>query len=70
MRAKRKVGRSLKIKPLHPDELALSDALRDRSYIIPKRSKFREYWDYVVMTIAIYNCIWTPLTISFDWAID
>ena len=22
------------------------------------------------MTIAIYNCIWTPLTISFDWAVD
>ena len=22
------------------------------------------------MTLAIYNCIWTPLTISFDWAID
>jgi len=22
------------------------------------------------MTIAIYNCIWTPLTISFDWAME
>lgn len=21
------------------------------------------------MTIAIYNCLWTPLTISFDYAI-
>ena len=21
------------------------------------------------MTIAVYNCLWTPLTISFDWAI-
>ena len=21
------------------------------------------------MTLAIYNCLWTPLTISFDWAI-
>ena len=20
------------------------------------------------MTLAIYNCLWTPLTISFDWA--
>ena len=31
---------------------------------------FREYWEYLVMTIAVYNCLWTPLTISFDWAID
>lgn len=22
------------------------------------------------MTLAIYNCIWTPLTISFDWAME
>ena len=29
----------------------------------------RQYWDYLVMTVAIYNCIWTPLTISFDYAI-
>ena len=21
------------------------------------------------MILAIYNCIWTPLTVSFDWAI-
>lgn len=20
------------------------------------------------MTLAIYNCVWTPLTVSFDWA--
>ena len=31
---------------------------------------FREYWEYLVMTIAVYNCLWTPLTISFDWAIE
>ena len=55
---------------MHPEEMALQDAMSDRWYIIPKRGKFREYWDYIVMTIAIYNCIWTPLTISFDWAID
>lgn len=44
------------------------DALKYRSYIIPKRNKWRQYWEYVVMTLAIYNCLWTPLTISFDWA--
>lgn len=22
------------------------------------------------MTLAIYNCLWTPLTISFDWAME
>ena len=59
-----------KSKMMHPEELALQDSMLDRWYIIPKRGKFREYWDYIVMTIAIYNCIWTPLTISFDWAID
>ena len=59
-----------KSKLLHPEEIALQDALTDRWYIIRKRGKFREYWDYIVMTIAIYNCIWTPLTISFDWAIE
>ena len=55
---------------MHPEEIALQDALADRWYIIPRRSKLREYWDYIVMTIAIYNCIWTPLTISFDWAVN
>jgi len=55
-------------KQMHPDERALLDALRHRPFIIRRRSNTREYWDYVVMTLAIYNCIWTPLTVSFDWA--
>ena len=55
---------------MHPEERELQDALRKRWYIIPKSSRYREYWDYIVMTIAIYNCIWTPLTISFDWAVN
>lgn len=46
----------------------MEDAIRYRWYIIPKRSNLRNYWDYVVMTLAIYNCLWTPLIISFDWA--
>ena len=57
-----------KSKQIHPDERALIDALRHRPFIIRRRSNTREYWDYVVMTLAIYNCIWTPLTVSFDWA--
>lgn len=42
------------------------DATRPRWYIIPRRNRWREYWEYIVMSVAIYNCIWTPLTISFD----
>ena len=55
---------------IHPEELELQDALRPRWYIIRYNNKVRLYWDYIVMTLAIYNCIWTPLTISFDWAIS
>ena len=53
---------------LQLEEEKYRDSIRYRWYIIPKRSKYREYWDYIVMTLAIYNCLWTPLTISFDWA--
>ena len=53
---------------MHKDELELEDSIRERWYIIKQRSKFREYWDYLVMTVAIYNTLWTPLTISFEWA--
>ena len=56
------------IKKLNGEEESLLDAMKYRSYIISSRGNFKEYWDYVVMTIAIYNCIWTPLTISYDWA--
>ena len=55
-------------KKLHPEEVELQDAIRHRWYIIKRSSKFREYWDYIVMILAIWNCVWTPLTISFDWA--
>lgn len=53
---------------MHPDEANLQDAIRPRWFIIRKSSRFRERWDYIVMTLAIYNCLWTPLTVSFDWA--
>ena len=49
-------------------EYELQEDLRQRWFILSKRSKYKEWWDYVVMTLAIYNCLWTPLTISFDWA--
>lgn len=32
------------------------------------QSPARKYWDWYVMILAIYNCVWTPLTISFRWA--
>ena len=59
-----------KPKKLHKDEIDLQNSIKHRNYIIKRRSKFREYWDYIVMTLAIYNCIWTPLTVSFVWAIE
>ena len=58
----------IQIALLKREEAAVKDYLRDRWYIFEKRSRFREYWDYIVMFLAIYNCCWTPLTISFDWA--
>ena len=45
------------------------DMVRKRWYIIPRNSKFVSRWENIVMTLAIYNCCWTPLTVSFDWAV-
>lgn len=42
--------------------------IRPRSYIIPFRSPYKTYWDYFIMAAAIYNSLWTPLTVSFDYA--
>ena len=58
----------VQIASLKREEATVKDSMKERWYIFEKRGQFREYWDYVVMTLAIYNCIWTPLTISFDWA--
>ena len=42
-----------------------------RPYIIDSRnSQFLNYFEYLVMTLAIWNAIWTPLTISFQRAAD
>lgn len=43
--------------------------VQPRSYIINRQtSNFLNYFEYVVMTMAIWNAIWTPLTIGFDRA--
>ena len=66
-----KIDQSIRrTKEIHQDELELQDALRPRWFIVRRSSNLRQYWDYIVMTLAIYNCIWTPLTISFDWAME
>ena len=63
-----KVKRDVDKQNLHKDELAYRDMIRERWFIISSSSKIYQYWDWLVMTLAIYNCLWTPLTISFDWA--
>ena len=48
---------------------AYNETVRERPYIIKTTTNpFLEYWNMIVMIMAIYNGIWTPLTISFDWA--
>ena len=43
---------------------------RRRWYIINQsNSKFYEIWKWVVMISAVVNSIWTPFTISFQYAI-
>ena len=44
--------------------------IKPRRYIISQDSRWYQYWDMIVMSLAIYNCLWTPLTISFDWAAE
>ena len=43
--------------------------VRERSFIISFRSEKKQYWDYFVICVALYNAIWTPFTVSFDYAI-
>ncbi len=54
---------------LHKDELEYMDAIRSRWFIFDQGGDFRSYWDFIVMFLALYNCLWTPLTVSFDYAI-
>ena len=43
--------------------------IKERRFIIVStRSEFLNYFEYLVMTLAIWNACWTPLTISFSRA--
>ena len=47
------------------------DKIRPRRFIIKSsNSEFLNYFEYLVMTLAIWNAVWTPLTISFDRAAE
>ena len=39
-----------------------------RFIIVSSKSTFLNYFEYLVMTLAIWNACWTPLTISFERA--
>jgi len=42
------------------------DLTRPRRFIMNStESQFLNYFEYLVMTLAIWNALWTPLTISF-----
>ena len=46
------------------------ELIRERWYIIKtSKSKIYNIWYFIVMAAALVNSIWTPLTISFDYAI-
>ena len=45
------------------------EMVKERRFIIvSSRNKFLNYFEYLVMTLAIWNACWTPLTISFERA--
>lgn len=47
------------------------DVIRPRRFIIKSStSEFLNYFEYLVMLLAIWNAVWTPLTIAFDRAAD
>lgn len=56
-------------KLIDKEEAAFNDMVRDRWFIISFRSEKKQYWDYFVIIVALYNAIWTPFTVSFDYAI-
>ena len=59
-----------KIKDKIAGNLARSqDLIRPRRFIIKSStSEYLGYFEYLVMTLAIWNALWTPLTIAFDQA--
>jgi len=45
------------------------DMIQPRRFIIKSSSsEFLNYFEYLVMTLAIWNAIWTPITIAFNQA--
>ncbi len=57
-----------KIQDKIAERLAIfEDMIKPRRFIlISSTSQFLNYFEYLVMVLAIWNAIWTPLTIAFD----
>ena len=50
---------------------AQQDMIQPRRFIIKSTSsQFLNYFEYLVMILAIWNALWTPLTIAFDHAAE
>ena len=37
-----------------------------RKLVISRHNPWRKKWDYFIMILAIYNCLWLPIEISFE----
>ena len=49
------------------NNLTREDRVKPRRFVIDStQSEFLNYFEYLVMTLAIWNALWTPLTISFE----
>ena len=61
-----------KIQDKIAERLAIfEDMIKPRKFIlISSTSEFLNYFEYLVMVLAIWNAIWTPLTIAFDRAAE
>ena len=33
--------------------------------MLPPGSRFRHYWDYMMVVVVLYNCILTPMQVGF-----
>lgn len=50
---------------------AYQDMITPRRFILKSStSEFLNYFEYLVMILAIWNAVWTPLTIAFDGAAE
>ena len=65
-----KTNRELEIvrRRLDRKQRLVDNAVRPRAYIInPQKSRLYNYWYMIVMMAAIFNSIWTPMAISFEY---